>query len=622
MKIIKEYIQSDGKKLRLSEEAITHVYEGNFVVRTQQGDDNMTVLRGGLHSCSGWNTFRNNYNKELSHLHFFNSNIHKYWYYARELSNGVITLRLPRDLFSGKAAKITMYPDDYYKSGYLWKTLFPKHFDRNAVIEAIDEALENEDITQRSNGQIIGYINNDEPMKTMKIVIQFKGTEIKSAFPAWTQPNSGNVGKPFSHYDNIGFIISQSTEYFEDNYDLQNEMKISVFGEKISPDYLPDYTPMIFKRRTKINEKIKASEWIESRRKELSSMRLDDKDNDRLYEYINDHTILKYYPEITSGAYSTALDLIFGDECFHNSFQIVQNIVDGMYYLLCSNQKERLIKTICNVLDNMVTHTNFDQLLKKKIMSTVILIVTYLNDSELSYKFILTLSTSPIRREAYLEYNLNSIHKKKLQVPTETYPVELDIIDNPNLDFQLEYKDFIEFLKELYSETYTLNFDEEMLNNLLNDVIDNQEKNYKFLISDALKYFSKEDFLSLSYHFDKILNSAQKYELGDSSKLIESCGLILRDYCRIQFAHRQRINARYLKYNDYVSVISIDYIDHNLLYGKILKHERISNLLNLTRFTDGMLEFALKTEDKSFETDIHNFKARIGKEKPPLPEIM
>ncbi|TOM21110.1 hypothetical protein CGH81_24585, partial [Vibrio parahaemolyticus] len=71
----------------------------------------------------------------------------------------------------------------------------------------------NEDITQRSNGQIIGYINNDEPMKAMKIVIQFKGTEIKSAFPAWTQPNNGNVGKPFSHYDNIGFLISQSTEY-------------------------------------------------------------------------------------------------------------------------------------------------------------------------------------------------------------------------------------------------------------------------------------------------------------------------------------------------------------------------------------------------------------------------
>ena len=150
----------------------------------------------------------------------------------------------------------------------------------------------------------------------------------------------------------------------------------------------------------------------------------------------------------------------------------------------------------------------------------------------------------------------------------------------------------------------------------------NLNKKFQFLISDALKYFSKEDFLSLSYHFDKILNSAQKYELGDSSKLIESCGLILRDYCRIQFAHRQRINARYLKYNDYVSVISIDYIDHNLLYGKILKHERISNHLNLTRFTDGMLKFALKTEDKNLETDIHNFKARIGKEKPPLPEIM
>ena len=156
--MIKEFEQLDGTKLQLTEHAITHITQGNFVVRPMKNQDNMTVLSGGLHTYDGWIEFKKKYADELEHLHFFNSHNHRYWYYARELGNGVITLRLPRDLFTGRASKITMLPDDYYKSGYLWKTLFPKGYDKAKIIAAIEEALQHEDIDKRQKGQIVGYM--------------------------------------------------------------------------------------------------------------------------------------------------------------------------------------------------------------------------------------------------------------------------------------------------------------------------------------------------------------------------------------------------------------------------------------------------------------------------------
>ncbi|HHQ4441808.1 TPA: hypothetical protein ACSP1W_001024 [Aeromonas veronii] len=83
--MIKEFTQKDGKKLTLSESAIKHIIEGDFTIRPIQGHDNMTVLRGGLHTYDAWVKFKKNYINELEHLHFFHSLQHKYWYYAREL---------------------------------------------------------------------------------------------------------------------------------------------------------------------------------------------------------------------------------------------------------------------------------------------------------------------------------------------------------------------------------------------------------------------------------------------------------------------------------------------------------------------------------------------------------
>ncbi|WP_434761914.1 hypothetical protein [Vibrio fortis] len=616
-----EFIQEDGKKLELTEHALEHVLKGNFVVRPMKDRKDMKVLSGGLHTCEAWVDFRNCYEDELEHLHFYNSSQHTFWYYARELGNGVVTLRLPRELFSGKAAKITMYPDDYYKSGYLWKTLFPVGYDREKIIKVVEEALANEDVAQRKQGQIIGYINQDEPLSKMKVVIQHRGKEIKSVFPAWTQPNTGNNGKPYSHYENIGFVIAQSTEYFNDRDKVNQSSCFNFAGESFEIEKLPLYTPKLFRARNIPRLGQSLSDWKESRRSELKKCDLDSEQNDLVYNYLNDFSLVKYHPEIMSGAYTHAWEMIASDTSFYNSFQVVQNIVDGLHYLYVTEQNDRLVTTIEFLLANMVSHTLFDLMSKKRILSTMINVVVAAKFPELSYKFILGLAQSPVRREAYIEYNVDTLSKKKLRtlLPLSEFPDELALVKNPSLELELDFDDFIEVLKEALGETYTLNFNDDALNVLLNDIVVDQEPNFKKLVIESLRYFNSEDFTSLSVHIEAILETAERFEGGDKELLSTAVGLILRDYCRIQFAHRQRINARYIDYHDYASDMYLP-LDNDLLFGIILKHERWTNSMNLERFVDGVIGFSERNALKELKNDADNFKSKIGREKPPLPE--
>lgn len=617
--MINNFTLSDGKKLQLSEYAINHILDGDFKIRPGKGHRNMEVLSGGLHTYDGWVNFKNKYTEELEHLHYYNSDIHRYWYYARELSNGVITLRLPKDLFTGRAAKITMYPDDYYKSGYLWKTLFPKNYSKAEILEAIEEAIKNEDISQRQKGKIVGYINKDNPLKTIKLEILYRGNQINSVYPAWTQPNTGNNGKPFSHYENIGFIISLSTEYFDTDKDPQEENFYTFSGKEIKAEDLPIYTPDLFKNRTRPNGSQLPLTWAKNRITELKSITLSENENNLIFRYLNDFNLVKHYPELITGVYTHCLKGLTSDSTFYNTFQIVQNFIDGLNYLFLTGQHERLSKTIVYLLENMVSHTLYDLLSKKRILSTIIKIVTSAKNPELSSKFIKALSSSPIKREMYLEYNVNSLNKKKMSVPMEKYPDELGFIDNPKLDINLTVEDFIEILKETFGETYTLNFSDAELDKLFNEILSKEQGNYKKLISDSLSYFNRDDFMSLSDHIEDILVSASQH--GDQESLSGYAGLILRDYCRIQFAHRQRINARYIDYHGYCHPDDFYLpIDHKLLFGFILKHERLMNRIKLDNFTKGMLKFAQSISNKDLENDTNNFIKRIGKEKAPLPE--
>jgi len=207
------------KKYFLSEKALSHIIKGDFSERLIEENghrtgEKETILTGGLHTYQGWIDFKNIRN-DIVHLKKFNSNKDKFWYYARTLQNGVITLKIPRELFQSKAANLTKFPDTYYKSGYLWKTLFPKEKTKFDILSIIDESLHNLDMEESQNGILIGYALVTHPFTMIKIRIQYRENTINSVFPTWEQPLTGNTGKAYSHSDTISFTIAESTEYFD-----------------------------------------------------------------------------------------------------------------------------------------------------------------------------------------------------------------------------------------------------------------------------------------------------------------------------------------------------------------------------------------------------------------------
>jgi hypothetical protein len=204
----------------LSESAIKHIITGDTKTRPVTVNGIRTTenaLSGGLHTWEAWNSFSVGY-KNVVHLLEYDSEIHDDWFFARELQNGVITLKIPRSMYTGNAAKITMKPDHYYKSGYLWKTLFPVGYSEDDIIKLIAEALENIDMedsspptAEKPAGVLYGYALLEDPVKTLKLRIQLRDNKVLSVFPSWEQPASGNNGKPYSHINSINFNIAEST---------------------------------------------------------------------------------------------------------------------------------------------------------------------------------------------------------------------------------------------------------------------------------------------------------------------------------------------------------------------------------------------------------------------------
>ncbi|MDG9672102.1 hypothetical protein ONV78_30495 [Hahella sp. CR1] len=614
----KEILLNNGMKLTLSKKAINHITNGVIVESINNVNGKRVArkaIKGGLHSYQGWIDFKSNYKTKIEHLRFFDSATNSFWYFSRELSNGVITLRIPRELFTKNSAKLTMYPDEYYKSGYLWKTLFPKNFSENDIVKAIESSLLNIDEDQCQVGQIVGYYNINSPRDTIRITIQHTGSEIQSAFPSWTQPNIDNNGKPYSHFENIGFVLAESTEYFDDFIKINNKLRFNIGGDKLTIRNIIKNTPNFFKLRGKPN--LSSPDWTYQRNEEIKllSKTISKEDVESIVTYLSEFVMLKEYPCIMSNAYCCCYNAITSNIRYYNSFMIPQNIIDGVKLLYYHGDKCRFLEVIENIFKNMASFTMFDLVSKKRILSTILMLVSDSNDSKMIYKFITFLSVSPIRRELYTEYNLNSIKSKKRKLPIYNL-LDLAVINNPSIRAELNVNDYIEILKESVGESYTLNFSDEYLDDYLSRQLAQMENNYKSLISHSLMHCDKDEFLSLSDHIGKLLANL-KSPYKDNS-LLTAIELIMRDYARIQFAQRLRINARYKEYHDFTNVVYCP-VDKNLLYGTILKHERILNRLRLETFFDDVKKYLLSVNSKKQLETLEKLKAKIGKEVPPLP---
>ncbi len=615
------FTAEDGKEFTLSNRALTHIINGDITdkpvtKKNQSKKVASKVIKGGLHTVQGITDFLQ-YHPEIIHLIDFDSKVHKAWYYARELQNGVITLRIPKELFANNAAKMTMYPDDYYKSGYLWKTLFPVTFGENEIIESIREALNNIDFEESQNGIVVGYTCTNDILKTIRLTIQHSNGQINSAFPSWTQPNTGNNGKSYSHYDSIGHVISWSTVKFSRDPQIIRLHEINT-DKQLDGYNLLKITPRLFLERN--IPKKNNLEWQKKRKIELEllSIAMDDSDRKSILDYICNIEIIKHHSQITNSFYNKESFLLHSSIYF-NAIQIHQNICDGLYVTSLIdniNSTNYLNDAVEYLLKNMVSFVGIDSWCKRKIIHEIINACLLHHDINTLVQLINLISESPVRREIFIDFNLDSIVKKSINAPQIEMPFELTTVYGLNYNFDLKPEHFCEFIKENLGETYSLHFNDLQREKIYNGFSESAGANYGLMLCDALKYITTDYFYLFQQIFSEILDNLELSEDIDVHKLDIALASIVRDYCRIQFAHRARINLTYKEFNSIELPLIIT--DKNQIYGSILKHERILNSHKLNMFLDEVEHFIEKINAKELPKQINYCRSKIGKEVPPI----
>lgn len=370
----------EAGQFELSEDALNHILWGDTVVRPRNAFGaraHETVLSGGLHTYEGWEQFVA-LHPNVVHLLQYDVDQHDDWFYARELQNGVVTLKIPRRLFTGDAADITRQPDRHYKSGYLWKTLFPLSYTVGDILNAIGEAIENidrEDSTPPTvdspAGVIYGYVAVHEPFAAMKLRIQLNGSLIRSVFPAWEQPFTGNNGKPYSHEHSISFRIADSTVKWQD---FQKTYGPVFPNQEFDLLALVDLTPDFIRTRARRDPAVGVDAWQAARQGELQlvaeAASLDDLA--KIETYLRDYVCSKDPFYVQRGLYMHYLAEINDLSPVFNAGQLVENIGDSLQVLsICDgrSQTRRAIDAMVRFLGMAVTHTGgLNTLLYKRLL--------------------------------------------------------------------------------------------------------------------------------------------------------------------------------------------------------------------------------------------------------------
>ncbi|WP_407552944.1 hypothetical protein [Vibrio parahaemolyticus] len=623
-----EFKVNETLRLTLSKPALEHVIKGDLGERLKMKDGKRTgetekILKGGMHTVDGFLKFKS-YHDNIEHLMFFNSNKDDYWYYARELQNGVINLRLPKDIFQSRAAKLTNFPDENYKSGYLWKTLFPIGWGEKEIINATKDALSNVDREKSNDGEVIGYALKEDPLKQMRICVLHRDGKINSIFPSWTQPCTGNNGKPYSHFDSIGHVLSESTLYFDSEEKLSCPPESSLLGDNNSLNNLPFFTPNFILKRHFVGES-DIDIWTNEKNYNLLKYAGESSEGDieNIKRYLLDGVVVKDNYMAPRYVYDNHFfEVIFSKE-FFNSFHIPQNIIDSMSvvsYYDAFNKTNHIDDIINFLLANMVTHTGcLDSWNKKRVLNTMIDIVLSHHDKSLVSRFIKWLAESPCRRELYIDINCATFEKIDLDIDDVImedgmFDFSLVNIHSTEQPIKCKLNHFKYYYMLSLGETYLAMFNLEMLESFFDE---HHSFNLKCFVSDSIKYTRSRDLMLFSEQFDKIVDHVIKHNITDLDETTLLC--IFKDYYRIQSAQRLRSN---LYYKD-VSNLEIDYGNPKsieFIRATCLKHERACNQFSINMFFDSCERLSSFMNFNKFQQEIAKQRESYFKEVPPLPD--
>lgn len=523
----------------LTELALQHILVGDTIVRPINVLNVRTTemaLSGGLHTWDGWEKLIKQH-ANIVHLLEYDSDQHDDWFYARELQNGVITLKIPRKIFTGNAASITMKPDVHYKSGYLWKTLYPLGYSEDEIIKVLTEAFTNidrEDSTyptaEQPAGVLYGYALLDVPLKTMKLRIQLRGNQIQSAFPAWEQPSTGNNGKPYSHSHSINFAIADSTLY----HDRYAKAWGVVFKEgNFSLHRLLDLTPEFILSRPRRETTVSIGNWREIRETELMLISLSMTPDmlKKIEAYLYDFICSKDPYGMQTSLYNNFFNGIRRNEILFNAAQLFENISECIQVLTYSDMHHdtrRAIIAMIRFINMAVVHTGgLCSLMFKRVLGKFVESTLCHPDNNARREFFAALSTSPCRAALYTEFNLNPFVKKDDFMGWA-------IIGVPTIDIDLKPEHLYEFIALNLGENYLQQLSKTQRLAIAQGLFSRPEMH--LMATNAMSFLSGIDF---QFFIPTCLEPERLVErpLPNEEDLIA----IARDYSRMLIIYRQRI---------------------------------------------------------------------------------
>lgn len=601
----------------LSQAAFDHIIAGDTTdrpVKTLSGTMVEKVLAGGLHTYDGWQKFVSQHPKTV-HLMQFRVGIDEGWWFARELQNGVITLKIPRRLFNKSAASITQQPDTHYKSGYLWKTLFPRSYSdeniSNAIGEAlgkIDEELSDKLSAAKPDGVLYGYTAVDDPFTAMLIRIQVRGNQIMSAFPAWDQPLTGNNGKPYSHAQSISFLLAESVV---DSSAFKGAYGPVFPSQRFDLDALLATTPEFIRTRRRRNPGDLVNVRHKARGPELVrfAYTATSADLDVIDAYLADYPCAKDPFATQAAVYANFLAELDRKLAIFNAAQVTENIGECLWVLTRCDEKfntRRAVNAMVRFLGMALVHTGgLNTLMFKALIGDMVSLAMVHPDPTALHDVLNALATSPCRAAVYTEFDL---------IPYAWQRDEEKFDPSAPIEIMLTVDHLLEFLASNLGENYLLVLDKEQRLQFARNFLDFHDQ--WRLAADVMSKLAGRDF---DFFMPTVLDLTEL----DSQTPPEEKDLdnIIYDYSRMMVMMRQRIVLEDpAAYSTKLEDIDKSMPSHADLVRQKFKyfHVRSMHLQMLEKAKAYADRVGYAKLSKSCDEAIH----RLPKEGVPLPKLI
>lgn len=601
----------------LTEPAFRHILAGETAVRpvsTLGVRATEIALSGGLHTWAGWEELLKQHTGVV-HLLEYDAGRHDDWFYARELQNGVITLKIPRRMFTGDAASITMKPDVHYKSGYLWKTLYPIGYSEDDVIKVLTEAFENldrEDSThptaEQPAGVLYGYALIDDPFKAMKLRIQLRGNQILSAFPAWEQPATGNNGKPYSHWHSINFNIAVSIVHHERYAKAWGP----VFPEnRFSMSKLLSLTPPFILCRPRRAPAIGVNNWREKRETELIAIahKMTSDEIEHIETYLRDYVCSKDPYGVQANLYTHFADEIYRIDPVFNAAQVLENVAECIQVLTHRDLQDgtrRAMDAIVRFLSMAVVHTGgLSSLMFKRVLGEFVEAAVGHHDKNSLREFFAALAASPCRAALYTEFNLNPFVMKNDAMGWKT-------LGMPEVDIELKPDHLYEFITLHLGENYIAALSKNQRLAIARGFFPLPEQ--QAMVADAMTFLSGIDF---QFFMPSRLEPA--WLAGKSPPTEDDLFAVARDYSRMLVIYRQRIVmedfAAYKAAPDYGQAGTVEFF--NLIRQK---HKRQFVFTMHKIMLAELIDYAGGVGSVKLKAKVEKLLNQLPKEAIPMPK--